>query len=229
MSTQQAESLDEGLIAQYLQRHPDFFCRQRELLAKLRIPHDVRPARSLIEYQVQVLRDETARLRAHLDELLRFARSNDRLMQQLHRLTLELLEADSLDSVFDALRQSLRQSFHADAVEVILITVLPAQVNASVWSPDHPDALRLTELFGDDRPVCGRLDEEHRQLAFGKLAAEVKSAALIPLADGPARGMLAIGSRNPEHYRPDQGTVFLRQLGALLGRAIQRHLRVSQA
>ncbi|MCO6441576.1 MAG: DUF484 family protein [Nitrococcus mobilis] len=229
MSTQRAESLDEILIAEYLRRHPDFFLRQRELVAELRIPHDVRPARSLIEYQVQVLRDETAQLRAHLNELLRIARSNDRLVQQLHRLTLELLDADSLETVCDALRQSLRHSFHVDAVHIILITALPAQVNASVWPPDHPDAARLAKLFRGDRPICGRLNDEDMRLAFGELAIRVKSAALIPLADGATQGLLAIGSHNPEHYRPDQGTIFLRQLGALLGRAIQRHLPASQA
>lgn len=229
MSTQRAESLDEILIAEYLQRHPDFFLRQRELVAELRIPHDVRPARSLIEYQVQVLRDETARLRSHLDELLRIARSNDRLMRQLHHLTLELLDADSLETVCDALRQSLRQSFHVDAVHIILITALPAQANVSVWSPDHPGAARLAKLFGGDRPICGRLNDEDMRLAFGELATGIKSAALIPLADGATQGLLAIGSHHPEHYRPDQGTIFLRQLGALLGRAIQRHLPASRA
>lgn len=235
MSTQypgakrQVESLDEALIAEYLRCHPDFFLRQRALVAELRIPHDVRPARSLIEYQMQVLRDETAQLGARLDELLRIARSNDRLMEQLHRLTLELLDADSLETALDALRQSLRHSFHADAVHIILITPLPAQANASVWEPDHPDAGRLAKLFRDDRPLCGRLNDEQMQLAFGDLAAEVKSAALIPLADGAAQGVLAIGSHNPEHYRPDQGTTFLRQLGAMLARAIHRHLLASHA
>lgn len=235
MSTQhpktepRAESLDEASIAQYLRRHPDFFLRQRELVTELRIPHEVRPARSLIEYQVQLLRDETSRLRARLDELLHIARGNDRLMEQLHRLTLELIDADSLETALDALRRSLQQSFHADAVHIILITPLPAQANACVWKPDHPDAARLAKLCRGDQPVCGQLDDEQRQLAFGELAAAVKSAALIPLADGAARGLLAIGSHNPEHYRSDQGTVFLRQLGALLGRAIHRHLLASQA
>lgn len=230
MSTQypeaerRVESLDEVLIAEYLRCHPDFFLRQRTLVAGLRIPHEVRPARSLIEYQVQVLRDEAFQLRARLDELLRIARGNDRLVEQLHRLTLELLDADSLETVLDALRQNLQHSFHADAVHIILITPLPAQANASVWKPDHPDAARLAKLFGGDRPLCGRLNDEQMQLAFGELATGVKSAALIPLADGAAQGLLAIGSHNPEHYRPDQGTVFLRQLGALLARAIHRHL-----
>ncbi|HET8701374.1 MAG TPA: DUF484 family protein [Nitrococcus sp.] len=235
MSTQHPEaehqvaSLDEALVAEYLRRHPDFFLRQRALVAELRIPHDVRPALSLIEYQVQVLRDEGTRLRARLDELLRIARSNDRLVEQLHRLTLELLDADSLETVLDALQQNLQHSFHADTVHVILITPLSAQANASLWKPDHPDAARLAKLFQDNRPLCGRLTDEQLQLAFGERAATVKSAALIPLVDGAAQGLLAIGSHNPEHYRPDQGTLFLRQLGAMLARAIHRHLLVNRA
>lgn len=223
------DSLDEVLIADYLRCHPDFFLRQRDLAAELRIPHDVHPARSLIEYQVQVLRDEASRLRARLDELLHIARGNDRLVEQLHRLTLELLDADSLETVIDALRQSLQHSFHADAVHIILVTPLPVRVNASVWKPDHPDATRLAKFCGGDRPVCGRFNDEQMQLAFGELAAKIKSAALIPLTDGAAQGLLAIGSHDPQHYRPDQGTMFLRQLGAMLARAIHRHLLASHA
>lgn len=235
MSTQQSEtergteSLDEALVAQYLRDNPDFFLRQRALLTELRIPHEVRPARSLIEYQVQVLRDEKLRLHARLNELLRIARNNDRLVEQLHRLTLELLDADSLETVFDALQQNLQQSFHAQAVHIILITALPAQANASVWKPNDPNATRLAKLLRGDRPLCGQLNEDQLQLAFGELAATVKSAALIPLAHGIARGLLAIGSHDPEHYRPDQGTIFLRQLGAMVGRAIHHHLLASQA
>lgn len=235
MSTQQSEtercteSLDEALVAQYLRHHPDFFLRQRALLTELRIPHEVRPARSLIEYQVQVLRDEKLRLHARLNELLHIARSNDRLIEQLHRLTLELLDADSLETAFDVLQQNLQHGFDANRVHIILVTALPAQANASVWKPHHPNADRLAKLLRGDRPLCGQLSDEQLQLAFGELAADVKSAALIPLAHGAARGLLAIGSHDPEHYRPDQGTIFLRQLGAMVSRAIHHHLLVSQA
>lgn len=224
-----AKSLDETLIAEYLRHHPDFFLRQRTLLTELRIPHEVRPARSLIEYQVQVLRDESSQLHARLDELLCVARSNDQLMGHLHRLTLDLLDADSLETVVDALRQSLQHSFHADAVRITLVTALPAQANVSVWPPNRAGAARLAKLIDADRPLCGQFNDESMQLAFGELAAKTNSAALIPLAHGAAQGLLAIGSHNPEHYRPDQGTVFLRQLGAMLGRAIHHHLLASQA
>lgn len=230
MSTQhpetkrRAEDLDEVQVLQYLRQHPDFFLRQRDLVTELRIPHEVQPARSLIEYQVQVLRDENARLRERLEDLLRIARSNDRLMDQLHRLTLELLVVDGLEAVLDALRTNLQDCFRADVVHIILVTASTVQANALVLHPEHPDVARLVKLCRHDRPLCGRLDGEQRQLAFGAPATEVKSAALIPLADGAARGLLAIGSHDPDHYRPEQGTVFLRQLGSMLGRAIRHQL-----
>jgi len=213
---------DESAVADYLLRHPEFFRRRRDVLAGLDIPHDVSPAVSLIEYQVAVLREECGSLRGRLEELLRVARDNDRLAEQLHRFTLELLAADGLDAVLVALRDGLRTDFRADVVEVVLVgRDLPA-VDVPVLDPADAAVSRLREAFRGDRPVVGRLSEEQLGAAFGEQAQGLRSAAVVPLDEPPVSGVVAIGSRDPERYRGDHGTVFLGQLGAIIGRVLQQ-------
>lgn len=223
-STQAAPPLSEAAVTDYLRENPEFFQTHQDLLCELSIPHGSAPALSLLEYQVRILREEKRRLKWRLDDLLRVARDNDRLAEQLHNLTLELLECDSLDSVVATVRAGLRLNFNADICRIVLIGREFPDVDAVVLEPDAERAVRLGERFRGNRPVCGRLNGEQMSLVFDECAADVRSAAVIPMDDGSARGLIGIGSRDADRYRGDHGTVFLRQLGQLVGRAVRQHL-----
>src|SRR5580704_8625053 len=89
MTTREARGLtaaetEEESITSYLQRHPDFFERHQAVLARLRLPH----ARggttiSLVERQIEVLREKQAALESKLAELVRVARANDAISEPL--------------------------------------------------------------------------------------------------------------------------------------------------
>src|SRR6266567_3294162 len=97
MTTREARGLtaaeaEEESIAAYLQRNPDFFERHQAVLARLRLPH----ARggttiSLVERQIEVLREKQAAVEAKLAEFVRVARGHDALADKLHRFTRQLL------------------------------------------------------------------------------------------------------------------------------------------
>jgi len=213
----------ESGVAAFLQRNPDFFLRRPELLHELRIPHDSGAAISLLEYQARVLRERTKLLQTRLDELLAVARDNDRLADRLHRLTLELMDADSLEAVIDCLISSLRNNFQMDAVVVRLFGEGDPQFD---WiRPNDANLGVFTNLLRDPRPICGRLTRDQLEFLFGDTATAIGSTALVPLEDGRTLGMLAIGSFQTDRFHPGQGTVFLRQLGATVGRAMRRYLR----
>src|ERR1700680_3535932 len=93
MTTSQArgikhESLNAPRVAEYLQTYPDFFERNSPLLIKLRLPHlrDVGATVSLVERQVEVLRERNQSLERKLKELVDVARGNDALAGRIHRL-----------------------------------------------------------------------------------------------------------------------------------------------
>ncbi len=64
---QQKELTWEEAVARYLEDNPDYFLRQGEVLANLKVPHpETGEALSLIQRQVQVLRDQNQRLQQQI-------------------------------------------------------------------------------------------------------------------------------------------------------------------
>lgn len=231
MSRQSSETapntaaIDEQQVLEYLRDHPDLLRRHHDILRQLDIPHSTGDgAVSLIEYQVNMLRDEARELSNRLESLLQIARDNDRLAEQLHRFTLELLAADDLESVLVALRDGLRQDFKADVVQVLLVGEGLPGSGVPVLASDDPQAEQLEAHFPGNTPVVGKLDGERLTLVFNDQADGLESAAIIPLDESPLRGFIGIGSRDPDRYQDDQGTVFLSQLGALVSRVLRRAL-----
>ncbi|MEX0732627.1 MAG: DUF484 family protein [Aquisalimonadaceae bacterium] len=219
------EVLPDDAVAAFLEQHPDFFNRHPELSERIRVPHECGDAVSLISYQIQLLREQNRRLGKRLDDLVQVARDNDRLADRLHRLTLDLMDSEDLDAVLHTLKEGLRRHFDADMVAVRLLDAdNQHKAHEDFVAADHDALDHFQRVLGDERPVCGKLPAEQAAFLFGDSARKVASAALIPISDQHVMGMLAIGSYTPDRFHPSQGTVFLRQLGQVAGRALRPHL-----
>src|SRR5215831_10536948 len=110
----ETQELDEAAVVDYLQRNSDFFERNAPLLTKLRLPHDRGPATvSLVERQVQVLRDKNQALETQVREFVEVARGNDALSAKIHRLACRLVRARGASQLIDVLETSLRDDFGA--------------------------------------------------------------------------------------------------------------------
>jgi uncharacterized protein YigA (DUF484 family) len=214
-------------IAKYLERHPGFFDERPELLARLRLPHGSGKTVSLIERQVQVLREQNAALKSTLRELVNVARDNDRLNGQMHQMTLDLLRSDSLPPLLEALESHLRNEFAADAVALLLTGVDELQQRATGADPlviDEAAKQLFPTALGDGKPQCGRLKRSQLQFLFRSAAERIESAVVIPLGDRGSAGLLAIGSREVNRFHPGMGTLFLTHLGELLVPLLRHHL-----
>jgi len=218
------EPLEEDAVAAFLLENPDFFVRNQKLIRDLRIPHHVDGSISLIEHQVRVLRDENRQLRRRLDELLIVARDNDRLADRLHRLTLDLMSCADLEAVIYCLKDSLRNEFKADAVALRLFHT-EGDVHTMDFITRNDERLSpFVPFLREKRPVCGAPVLEQTEMLFGDTARHVGSLALIPVIEGQTYGFLAIASFQPDRFHPGQGTVFLRQLGTAVARAVRPYL-----
>jgi hypothetical protein len=69
--------------------------------------------------------------------------------------------------------------------------------------------------------VCGRLKKEQLESLFGTQAAELASAAVIPLQARGVIGILAIGSRSASRFHPGKGTELLVRLGDIVSCRLQ--------
>ena len=129
MSTQTARGLpagqaDEERIERYLALNPDFFERHQPLLARMRLPHmRTGSTVSLVERQVEVLRDQKTDADRRLAEFIAVARANDQLAERIHRFTRRLLRATTAASAMTALEASLREDF--DAFHSVLLLTAP--------------------------------------------------------------------------------------------------------
>lgn len=201
-------------IEAWLLRHPDFFQHHPDSLEHLKIPHPCGEAVSLVLRQVEVLRQKNRRLQDQLNGILDIARDNDSLLRRFHQLTLALLDAASLDDALAALRWLLRDCFEADFVAVRLIhPVIDCPVANLCVAEDCPQLAHFQQVLEAGRPECGRPSPGQAGFLFGSNADEVESYALVPLSHAGLKGVLAIGSRDPDRFEPGLGHLFLSQMG----------------
>jgi uncharacterized protein len=222
---QQNELSWEDAVARYLEDHPDYFETRPDTLARMVLAHEVDGrAVSLIERQVSVLREREDSLNRQLRELVGIARENDVLGNRLHRFAMAMLDAPSLDDALDIAAELLRQEFRLDAVAVRIRGAAGDRAEIA-GDGDRQLAALLTHLTSG-KPLCGgRHDEASLRYLYGDHGGEILSTALVPLGDKADRGVLALGSRDPQRFHPGMGTVYLSRLGELLMHGLVRHLR----
>ncbi len=208
-------------VVAFLRAHPAFFGEHADLLADLTIPHEKGAAVSLVERQVGVLRERNVELRERLNGLLSVARDNDLIFEKTRTLVLTLLEANDFSALTNALSKSLLGDFGMVAMSVILFD---ARVDAStphLRCVDGADAeTRMGGLLKGRRVVCGVLRPEELGWAFGADADAVGSAAIVPLVFHGQLGLLAIGARDPQHFKSGLDTLFVGHIGDVLARRV---------
>ncbi len=218
------DSLNDVDVAEYLQTYPDFFERNGALLAKLRLPHlrDAAATVSLVERQVEVLRERNQSLERKLKELVDVARANDALADRIHRLSQRLIRAHDLSATINAVEASLREDF--DAMHSVLVLFLeearPLQAAAGRFlradDIGSADIKTFESLLQTGKPRCGQIRDAQRDYLFGKDSIEIGSVALTPLGAKGALGILAIGASDAERFHPAMSTEFLSLIGELV-------------
>jgi uncharacterized protein len=224
------EIINDNSVADYLQAYPDFFERNSQLLTKLRLPHlrDSGSTVSLVERQVEVLRERNQALERKLKELVDVARSNDALADRIHRLSQRLIRTHTLLETVNAIETSLREDF--DAMHSVLVLFIE---EARSLQPDAGQFLRVGNAADDDiktfeslltagKPRCGQVRDVQRDYLFGKDSVAIGSVALTPLGQKGALGILAIGASDAERFHPGMSTEFLSRIGELVTYALMR-------
>ncbi|MFQ5755341.1 MAG: DUF484 family protein [Acidiferrobacterales bacterium] len=225
---QQKELTWEEAVARYLEDNPDYFLRHGDVLADLKVPHpDTGNAISLVERQLQVLREQNQRLQQQLRELVTIARENDVLGERLHHFSLAMIDAGSLDDLLNTAQDLLRQEFKLDQVVIRFVQGAPGSAGRPEFaSRDDKQLATLLKQFVGGRPICGgKYDSKMMGYLFGAGAADVKSTAMVALGGEIPRGVLCLGSRDPHRFHPDMGTLYLVRLGELLMRGVAKYLR----
>ncbi|WP_241972366.1 MULTISPECIES: DUF484 family protein [Aliidiomarina] len=205
--------LDDQAIAEYLKENPEFFARNPELIASMKLPHEQQGTVSLIERQQRLLRDQIELLQEEITDLMSNARRNEHIFRGYSALYTRLLRCQSLTEVSAALHDTFINELS-----------LP-ELTLKFFIDDHrvPDRYRfsadthkqlLSKRFVDEPVYFGRLTQDELNLLFpGK---PVQSVALMLLGRDPKVGLLALGSHDPSHFEPNMDYLLISQLQALL-------------
>jgi uncharacterized protein YigA (DUF484 family) len=233
MSTQTARGLpagqaDEERIERYLALNPDFFERHQQLLARMRLPHmRTGSTVSLVERQVEVLRDQKSDADRRLAEFVAVARANDGLAERIHRFTRRLMRASGPVAALTSIEASLREDF--EAFNCVLLLTTPIDSLPNDYEPflrklpaDDANIRTFEALLATGKPRCGQVRDSQRDFLFGPEAASIGSVALVPLGEGGSLGLLALGSAERERFHPGMSTEFLKRMGEMITDALSR-------
>ena len=234
MSTQTARGLaagqtDEERIERYLSLNPDFFERHQPLLARMRLPHmRTGSTVSLVERQVEVLREQKTEADRRLAEFIAVARANDTLAERIHRFTRRMLRAPNPVVAINTLEASLREDFDAFHSVLVLTAPIASLANVEVepflrkLPADDANIRTFEALLATGKPRCGQVRDTQRDFLFGPESPSIGSVALVPLGENGTVGLLALGSAERERFHPGMSTEFLKRMGELITDALSR-------
>jgi len=213
-------------VAAYLRGHPDFLVRHPDLLGVL-TPPSRRTGDTVVDMQhfmVERQRREIDRQKEQYDKLVGITRGNLSSQSRVHAAVLKMLAARSFEHLIDIITHELSHALAADVVGLCVESdgnTMPRTVRGtlSVLTPGEIDA-----AIGIDREIALRSGPEAGNLsAFGPAAGLVRSEALIRLKISrmTPEGMLVIGSRRTDFFKPSHGTELL----SFLGRTVEHSIR----
>jgi len=208
-------------IGEFLKLNPDFFLGHPELLADITVLHPFSgQAISLGERQVLALRDKSRGLEVKLREFIQFAEENDAIGDKLHKLSLSLMRAKTVEAALQSLYLGLSDSFSVPHTAV------------RIWAANAPDLPEFAKVSLDiqvlveglTQPQCGPDVPDEVRAWFGETGAHQKSFALAPLRKGNLTGLMVLASEDGKRFYPEMGTLYLTWLAQLGGAACARFL-----
>lgn len=208
--------IDDQRVIEYLRANPDFFQTYSSEFSDLKVGHASGSAISLIERQVEVLRERIFRMRRRMNALLHTARNNDELFAKVRSLTLALLDVSTWHDLNEVLATNVLVEFDADYV--------CCHVEGDHVDFDHircyGEAAPFEPFVNGPMPVCTTLRAAELQSLF-PLDNHVRdgSAVLLPLTLNGG-GCLAVGSRETHRFTRDLDTLFVSHIGDMLSRII---------
>ena len=149
------------------------------------------------------------------------ARSNHRIFERTLEITASLVDASGPDDLVRRLAEGLKSGFDVDATVVRVIDLDGVDATFATEAADGAVAREgVGNLLRPGRIVCGLLRDAELAFLFGGRAADIASAAVMPVEIRGGVVLVALGSGDADHFSPEMGTLFLRFLGDTLSQRL---------
>jgi uncharacterized protein YigA (DUF484 family) len=213
--------LSDQAVLNFLRQSPDFFLRHPSALSELSLPHESGQAVSLIERQIDILRERNVTMRRRMNKLLQAARSNDEIFAKTRSLNLALLEVNSWPELNEVLATHVLVDFEADFVCAHLCEAQLALALDHIQH--HNEHMPLQHLHSNTSALCTTLRREELTQMFPLSDHEDSgSAAILNLSLLNGSGALCIGSRDPGRFAKDMDTLFVTYIADIVAKVMNR-------
>lgn len=219
------KELTDKEVASYLTKNPDFFLNNENLLTKLSLADNRKGTVSLVQKQMDVMRERQKKSRKQLKDFIDAAEQNKEIFDKSSRLVLKLMEADKSSGFFAALEKSLKNDFKCKAYSLIVFGE-PRQINRFTSRVRKETATEYVgALMRAKEPTLGVLRPEEQDFLFRHQSANVESAAVLSVKARNKRiALLAIGSSDPNYFSSSMDTLFISFISDALSKLLPRHL-----
>lgn len=216
--------MTEQDIANYLHANPEFFERQADLLAAVRLisPHSRRTV-SLQERQAEMLREKIRMLEGRLIEMIRHGSDNLALSDRMLCWARDLFLTQEAGALPAAIAESIQLQFAVPQVAIRVWDVNPDFAGESFAQGVGEDARLLANSLRE--PFCG-VNSGFEATGWLAHPSQAISLALLPLrpleagSNGPAFGMLVLASPDAQRYTSTMGTDFLARIAEVASAAL---------
>lgn len=229
---QMNDSLREHIIAQ-----PDFILEDQDLMRALIAANERAMGGNIIDLRGIAME----RLEARLDRLedthrsvIAAAYENLAGTNQIHRAILRMLDPVEFENFLKDLGTDVAGILRVDFVRLVLETVQEGSDPAvkrlgdvlSLAKPGFVDNYLTDNRSSKPRQVTLRQIHEGDRRIYGRDGEFVRSEAclLLDFGEGRLPGMLVMGSEDPHHFSPQQGSDLLAFFGGVFERAMRRWL-----
>ena len=213
-------------IIHFLNDHPDFFVKHPDLLETIQVNNKNGSVTSLINHQVNVLKERNQQLKSKLYELISFAEENEKLMSHVFELTLQLSQISHVSNVTKHFVRFVKQYFNPDVFKLLLPTYDSLNNNTEIMTLDDTKENEFLDIFDgflqNNKPVAGRLHKNKLTFLFGQRAEQIGSCVILPIGKNGQKGLLAFASFDENRFNPDVSTDLLSRLTHILDRKLNQ-------
>lgn len=199
----------------YLQKNPDFFVKNPELLTALDVVTPKGELADLTTHQLRSLQKENRKLKAQLAQLISNAQQSEKLMDRLLQMVTELAMGDKTEFLSGFVNY-VKTNFSSDYFKLLLAEGV--KINADIEDVETLNAVQKTHFSvfqAKSEPVSGRLKQEKIQSIFGT-DKNIKSAIVLPVGQQAKFGLMSFASKDEEKFHPHSSSDILQKLCQIL-------------
>jgi uncharacterized protein YigA (DUF484 family) len=205
-----SKKLDSKEVELFLLDNLDFFETRESLVSEMSFKHSSSSASSILERQINKLREDHKSLINMLTSFMETASINEDLFNKSKNLTLQILESSTRKQIINKVENSFSKDFKVDK------PLLKFHKNKKI-----DELEKLTGLSLHKGAIhCGSLSSEKMNVLFNDN--KIGSMVVAVIVVGNEIGLLMLGSFDRSKYLGDEDTTFIEYIRDVLEKKLAK-------